>query len=103
MNDEGNGLTDPLTGNVWIPKDTNYQKWVNFYAQSLENNNKVKLRIWPNHCLIGSAGHAIYQPIQDALEAWSKAKNKNINYVTKGLNPLTDMYSAIKAEVGNST
>jgi hypothetical protein len=31
---------------------------------------KFKLRIWPDHCLIGTDGHAIEPNIQEAIREW---------------------------------
>ena len=34
-----------------------------------------------------------------ALQEWAANKKKNIHYVSKGMNCLTEMYSAIAADV----
>jgi nicotinamidase/pyrazinamidase len=44
-------------------------------------------------------GHAVADNINNALQAWSVANLKTINYVLKGQNCLTEMYSCIEAEV----
>ena len=71
------------------------------YAKKLDDGrNDFRLTIWPDHCLIGSKGYAIYHVIQGALQEWNKKHpEKSIKYVTKGMNCLTEMYSAIAAEV----
>ena len=51
------------------------------------------------HCLIGSAGHCVVDNIQDQLELWSIEQGKCVDYVYKGENNLTEMYSAIGAAV----
>jgi nicotinamidase/pyrazinamidase len=48
---------------------------------------------------IGTVGHAIVDEINHALQDWSVANMRTINYVLKGQNCLTEMYSAIEAEV----
>lgn len=40
------------------------------YARKLEAGGKFKLTIWPDHCLIGSDGHAIQDDIQNAVREW---------------------------------
>jgi nicotinamidase-related amidase len=40
------------------------------YTRRLEAGGKFKLTIWPDHCLIGSDGHAIEQHIQEAVREW---------------------------------
>ncbi len=37
--------------------------------------------------------------INDALQEWTRNKMKIVNFVHKGMNCLTEMYSAIEAEV----
>jgi len=82
----------------WQPvKQELYERALS-YAKALESDGRYDLIIWPLHCLIGSEGHGISQPLFDALKAW-EAKGTPVNYVHKGENPLTEHYSAIKAEV----
>jgi nicotinamidase/pyrazinamidase len=41
------------------------------YCDDLERTkNKFQLTIWPDHCLIGSNGHAIQPDIQKAIREW---------------------------------
>jgi nicotinamidase-related amidase len=47
----------------------------------------------------GSRGHAIVPTINSAVQFWSKQRQRNVNYVYKGQNLRTEMYSAIHAEV----
>ena len=68
------------------------------YLQALESRGRYPHVIWPEHCLIGSQGHAIYPLIQEALHEWS-ATPARLNYIYKGQNPLTEHFSAIEAEV----
>lgn len=87
----------------WRPKDISLKNWAIEYSKKLAKGvNNFKLTIWPDHCLIGTEGHAINELIQKALSEWSRHPrnlNKTIKYITKGMNCLTEMYSAIEAEV----
>jgi hypothetical protein len=70
----------------------------------MEGNNEINLtnfdrRFLVDHCLIGSYGHAIVDDINDELLKWSRKKMRMVKYVFKGSNNLTEMYSAIRAEV----
>ena len=38
-------------------------------------------------------------PLKEALAAWSRARNKDVAYLLKGMNNKTEMYSCFKAEV----
>ena len=48
---------------------------------------------------IGTPGHAVHPSINSALQEWALAKKDAINYVHKGMNCLTEMYSAVLADV----
>jgi nicotinamidase/pyrazinamidase len=84
---------------TWVPRNpAHYGHCVN-YTEKLEESGRFVLMIWPEHCLIGSPGHAIHPEIFAAVLAWSDKKNKDVEFVLKGQNCFTEMYSAIKAEV----
>lgn len=84
---------------VWLPIIPALTKRFISYCESLESTNRYPLCIWPPHCLIGSEGNAVLPVLFEALVRWSKLHNNNVNYVSKGSNPFTEHYSAIKAEV----
>ena len=69
------------------------------YVQTLEKNKRYDLTIWPPHCLIGTLGQTVYEPIRDALSYWCKDRFATVNWITKGSNPHTEHYSAVVAEV----
>ena len=73
---------------------------VDDYLITLENQGRYQLTIWPDHCMIGTKGMNVYPEIWESLNFWEKSRPGNIiNYVMKSKNPLTEHYSAIKAEV----
>ena len=69
------------------------------YCKRLEEGGRFKLCIWPEHCLIGSTGHALHDEIKNAIDEWIQATGRSVEFVMKGTNNLTEMYSALKAEV----
>jgi nicotinamidase-related amidase len=69
------------------------------YIESLEQNGKYPLCIWPPHCLIGSWGHGVFPVLLDALNKWERDEFGSVNFVTKGSNYHTEHYSAICADV----
>ena len=73
------------------------------YCTRLEERGRFQLCIWPEHCLIGSPGHAIVNDIRAALNEWSDQTGRSVEWVMKGQHPLTEMYSAIAADVPVST
>ena len=84
---------------VWTPRNPAFRQRSLDYVRKLETNGKYVLIIWPEHCLIGSPGHAVHPVLFDALRRWEKNEFAMINYVTKGANPFTEHYSAVQAEV----
>jgi len=82
----------------WTPSVISLKKRMTEYVKQLEEQGKYPLMIWPPHCLIGSNGHQVVPELFDALLEWEK-QPAFVNYVTKGTNPHTEHYSAVKAEV----
>ena len=69
------------------------------YVQHLAANGRYPLCIWPYHCLIGSAGHAVVPELFGALREWEASALTPVNFVTKGSNIWTEHYSALRADV----
>ncbi len=68
------------------------------YVQALAAHGRYPLCIWPPHCLIGGAGHAVVPDLFAALAEWEE-KFAVVDYVPKGSNIWTEHYSAIQADV----
>lgn len=83
----------------WTPIFPDLRQRFIDYCESLELTGKFPLCIWPPHCLIGSEGNAVLPVLFDALKRWEASGNDNVDYVSKGSNPFTEHYSAVKAEV----
>jgi nicotinamidase-related amidase len=89
-----------LESRKYRPVDNNLAKYVKDYVSKLEQRGKYSLTIWPPHCLAATWGHALQQDLWNSLTAWEWQKpGRIIRYVYKGMNPLTEHYSAIRAEV----
>lgn len=69
------------------------------YLDALEAGKRYPHVTWPEHCLVGTTGHAIYPSISESLHAWVREKYAIVDYVTKGSNPWTEHFSAVRAEV----
>jgi nicotinamidase-related amidase len=69
------------------------------YTRRLEESSRLTLCIWPPHCLIGSRGHNVVDVVRDAMDEWTSKTGRSVDYIMKGTNLLTEMYSALKAEV----
>jgi nicotinamidase/pyrazinamidase len=84
---------------VWKAADPDRVDIFKKYAADLEKGGKFKVCIWPEHCLIGTKGHAVHDHINEAIHEWSGTTRRNIEYVWKGENLNTESYSAMAAEV----
>jgi nicotinamidase-related amidase len=75
------------------------RRQVEFYCDELERAGKYRLYLWPPHCLLGSAGHALAGVIHEArlFHAWVRGSRASIEI--KGSHPLTENYSALAPEV----
>lgn len=69
------------------------------YVQRLEDTGRYPLCIWPEHCRIGGDGNNVHPDLFEALTDWEHRRYRFVDYVTKGSNPYTEHYSAVRAEV----
>lgn len=109
---------NPFT--IVSPEDVETQKWVprlqgiflndkgerlnsweyaKYYTRSLQKRGRNPLCLWPPHCLIGTPGSCVYGVLNEAYDDWCMATGRQIDFVTKGVNPATEHYSAIEADV----
>jgi len=94
---------DDIKNGKWRTSNPAAQKRSAEYVSKLAQNKRYPLCVWPPHCLIGTSGHNVEKNVSDALLNWSKTKKRNVLFVTKGSNPWTEHYSAIKADVPDPT
>jgi nicotinamidase-related amidase len=69
------------------------------YIRALAANGRYPHTIWPEHCLIGDEGHNLNPVLSAAIHDWEEKRYAVANVVTKGSNPWTEHFSAVKAEV----
>lgn len=84
---------------VWHPVDNSLFDYIVRYADTLERNNKHKITVWPEHCLVNSIGHNIIEPIANQLQEWERQTASRVTYIHKGHHPLTEHYGGFQAEV----
>ena len=72
---------------------------VRYYCEQLEQAGKYQLYLWPPHCLLGSAGHALAGVIHEARMFHSFTRGAQSWVEVKGGNPLTENYSVLSPEV----
>lgn len=97
VDDVRSGRIRPVAGTTEAGLDRT--DWVLFYLDALETTGKHVLTIWPEHCLVGTPGHAVQPDLMAALLRWSARRARPVDWVLKGLQPDSENYSAIAPEV----
>lgn len=92
-------LAKDVASGKWKARQPEMQTWALSYCQKLEAGGSFTHIIWPNHCLIGSPGHAVHKPLMEALNTWAISRGRSINFYFKGQNNRAEMYSALASEV----
>lgn len=54
------------------------------------------LMVWPEHCVVSTWGHSIYEPLLDSLATWRERTGQAVRYIFKGENPYTDQFSVFE-------
>lgn len=94
---------DDVASGRWQAADPASRDRSHEYVQHLAANGRYPLCIWPYHCLIGSGGHAVVPELFSALREWEASALTPVDFVTKGSNIWTEHYSALRADVPDST
>lgn len=87
---------------TWTPTRMSITRRALDYVTQLEKNNRYQLTVWPPHCLIGTVGHTVVPEVMEALLEW-ESNFYIVDKITKGSNPYTEHYSAIQADVPDSS
>jgi nicotinamidase/pyrazinamidase len=80
-------------------RDVGAQRRCLDYLEALEAGGRYTHMVWPVHCEMGTWGHNIHADLVRACQRWEDRRGISVNLVLKGLNPWTEHYSAIMAEV----
>jgi nicotinamidase-related amidase len=88
-----------INDGTWVPSRPELLQHALLYVRGLDTNKRFSLLVWPEHCLIGTAGHNVAEVLNSALQTWSGHNLDIVNYINKGTCPLTEMYSGLKADV----
>jgi nicotinamidase-related amidase len=65
----------------------------------LEYTEKSNIDIWPEHCIIGSLGHAFHESINEGLNRWEGDMVEAVEYFVKGDFAWSEHYGAVEAAV----
>lgn len=60
--------------------------------RQLQANRRFTHTILPEHCITGTKGESVYEPLCKALLGWAERKGKNVEFIVRGQNPLAEMY-----------
>ena len=85
------------------PRDASREREVTEYLHALERGGRYQLMVWPVHCVIGTWGHNIHSAVAHEVARWEEHAQRSAFRVLKGMNPMTEQYSAIQAEVPSAT
>ena len=91
--------SDDVARGKWRAADASKQRAAEEYTRKLEEKGRFTLCVWPEHCIIGSPGHNVRPSILAAINEWAESRMREVTFVWKGQNCLTEMYSALGAEV----
>ncbi len=94
---------DDLENEIWTTRHPGLRSRMLDYARSLEAAGNYPLMVWPEHCVIGTAGHNVQSNLMEALQRWERRQFANIDFVVKGTNAFTEHYGALMAEVPDPT
>lgn len=65
----------------------------------LERTKEKGVLVWPVHCVTGTWGHSIYEPLAKALAAWEVESGALVRKEFKGQNPRTEHFGIFEANV----
>jgi nicotinamidase-related amidase len=85
--------------NKWMTVIPTLRQWGKDYTKTLKKNGRYQLCIWPPHCIIGSKGNCIYEPLYETFCEWEDKYKGVVTRVSKGSNIKTEHYSAMQADV----
>jgi nicotinamidase-related amidase len=75
------------------------ERHLDHYVQALATGGRHNLTVWPYHAMLGGIGHALVPAVEEAIFFHAVARSTQPDLCLKGLNPLTEHYSALQPEV----
>lgn len=87
---------------IYRPRKASLHEEVVAYLHALEAAGRYRLMVWPVHAVIGTWGHNIQPQLAAEIASWEEQGQRGALKILKGMNPLTEQYSAVRAEVPRS-
>ncbi|MDB9516998.1 isochorismatase [Roseofilum reptotaenium CS-1145] len=75
------------------------QAYALHYVQTLSDEGKYPLTVWPYHSMLGGIGHALVSSVEEAIFFHNLVRHSQTLFDLKGNHPLTENYSVLRAEV----
>ena len=91
--------SDDVRAGRFRPRDAARTAATQAYLDALERSGRYRLVVWPVHCVLGTWGHNIHAAVAGQLAQWEQQTQRTVTRILKGLNPMTEQYSAVQAEV----
>jgi len=92
-------LAEQVRTGQFIPREKHALPRVLAYLDALEAGGHYTHMVWPIHCEIGRWGHGVHADVFAACAEWQEQHQRATTHFFKGMNPWTEHYSAIAAEV----
>jgi len=92
-------LAAQVRAGEFVPRESTALPRVLAYLDALEAGGRYTHMVWPVHCEIGRWGHGVHADVFAACADWQVQHQRATTHFFKGMNPWTEHYSAIAAEV----
>jgi len=89
--------TDCVDSGKWVPLFK--KKWSLQYPYRLKEVGAPDLVVWPDHCIVGTAGAQLVPYVAEFIAFWSGAKFDQPIHWVKGMIPETEYYGIFGPEV----
>lgn len=83
---------------VWKFYDPSMTEFMKYYEEVLEQKDRYKIMIWPEHCRVNEWGSQIHPILRKSLAKWEEDKKKNVKIHFKGMCPYVENYSIFQAD-----
>lgn len=104
---------DDIEAGIWRPRNELLKppelegrtlgEFMLWYVQELARLGRYPLRIWPEHCIIGTQGYDVHKDVVAVLNDWARREFANVDYMAKGTTAYVEHYGAFMAEVQLAT
>jgi nicotinamidase-related amidase len=84
---------------AYVPRLPGAAPRVLAYLDTLEAAGRYTHMVWPVHCEVGTWGHNVHSDLGSACSRWEESTLEHITWISKGMNPWTEHFSAVQAEV----